>query len=103
MTHLVTEMSEQRAVRFLEIFANSFANRSVPFLDVHRDEPVVVTRQYPRSVFGAPQKIERQSLLWIFFLRLNGYFHREQRRNHPPLCLFESSPQNSVFRHRQIR
>ena len=78
MANLVPQMTEQRAIGFVQLFANSFALGVVGFLDVDGDDPVGVARQNARAHRRRTEKIESQAALDVL---VHARFYGETERN----------------------
>ncbi len=100
---LVTEVTQQRAITFVHLFARALALGRIGFGDVQRDQAIVVAGHHALVGHAIFEELECQAGIRLDFFRGRGQVQLRQREQQAALGGFEARPQDAVLLRRQRR
>ena len=99
----MAEVTQQRAVAFMHLFARALALGRIGFGDVQGDQAIVVAGHHALVRHAVFQELEGQARFGLGFFRGRGQVQLRQREQQAALGRFKTRPQYSVFLSRQVR
>ena len=94
---LVAEVTQQRAVTFVHLFARALALGRIGFGNVESDEAIVVAGHHALVGHAVFEELECQAGVGLGFFRGRGQVQLRQREQQAALGGFEARPQDAVL------